>query len=197
MVDFPDHSAQEDPIRVVGKAELLRKRGILIFRVNKSLWGSERDVDKYDRIKDLISGRVLAVGLGMGNSADMILKRAGVTELVSYEIEQDIADVFEAEHKADPKHKIEVADAYTATISGTFDVVLFELEADSQALYDKAKAFLDAAKKKLNRGGFVLTKADRFYEAIANDLASGYNCTVISKTQGRRVYPLFFKLDPK
>lgn len=187
---FPDYSAQEEPIRTIGKAELLYKRGEKILRFGKSKWGSEYYKATSDKIKSFLTGRVLIVGLGMGNTALTSLERDEVTELISYEIHQDIVDVFQAENESDERHTIIVADAYENKPEGTFDVVMFELMVYTQEEYDKAKDYINWAKTVLNDDGVIIIAFDKYFNIIVQSL-EGLDITYVSEYAGRKPKELF------
>lgn len=196
MVEFPDTSAQEEMIRVVGNVELLRKRGKKIVRFKKSTYGSEDDIPKYDKIKELFSGRVLNIGLGMGNSIDMILSRAEVTELIAYELEQDFIDLYNAEHPTpDPKLSLTLADAHAQKPTGDFDVVLYELEFGTRSLFNKAKTYLTWAWQHLKAGGSIVLPYSIYSAAAVVELSPPNAVTTFfSVPRGRLQENLFIRV---
>ena len=187
---FPDYAAQEEIIRVVGKAELLYKRGEKILRYGKTKWGTVHYKSTADKIKPYVTGRVLLAGLGMGNTALAVLEKGEVTELISYEIHQDIVDIFEAENEYDGRHTIIADDAYENKPDGTFDAVLFELMVYTQEDYDKAKSYVQWAITKLNTDGVVIIPYDKYLNHLIGELGS-CDITYISGFQGRRPKELF------
>jgi hypothetical protein len=166
VVDFPDHSAKEELIRSSGDVELLRKRGEKILRWKRSRWGSERERWRYALLRPYASGRVLHAGLGLGISAEEILARTEVTELICYEWLSDVVAIYQAEHGAEPRLTLETADAHLSKPSGTFDVVLYELPMDNAADFDQSKAYMQWAWGKLNAGGHVIMPHNRFSVAL-------------------------------
>jgi len=195
-IPFPDHGAQEEIIRKIGKAELLFKRGRKILRFEKVTYGDvDRDRPCYGLLKPYARGRVLNVGLGMANSADLILSQSGVTALVTYELEQDIADVYAAEVTPDPRHTVIVADAHSNKPTGDFDVVLFELEVSRQDLYDKAKTYIRWAANHLASGGHVILKWSRVAECLANEFSAQATITILSQSTGRKPRPKWIVLE--
>jgi hypothetical protein len=196
MVTFPDPSAQEEMIRQIGNAELLRKRGKKILRFKKTTYGTEDDLARYNKIKELVHGRVLSIGLGMGHAAEMILARSEVTELISYEIESDIANVYSQEHGTEPKHNLEVKDAIANKPTGTFDVVLYELEFCTQALFNQAKQYLTWAWQRLNVGGSVIVPFSDYSAAAVKELAPPMSeTTFIAEATGRIPRMLFIRVE--
>lgn len=181
MVDFPDYSAQEEPIATFGKAELLKKAGVKIMRFNRKTWGTENDVDRYNLIKEFITGKVVNVGLGMGTSADVILSVGSVTELISYELEQDIVDLFNDQHEQDNRHDIRVQDAHENKPDGNFDVILFELLCINSGMYLGAKDYLEWCKDHLTANGCVILEYNIWSKALIGEL-TGWDVSYISTT---------------
>ena len=166
---FPDTGPQEETIRTIGNAELLFKRGVKILRFNKARWGSDDDGFKYGYLAPYLYGRVLHLGVGLGLSLDAILDSGDVTEILAYEWEQDIADIYTEEHSSDPRLTIEVADAHTNKPSGTFDLCLYELMTNNEIEYLKTKEYLQWIWQRMNSGGYLILPADRFSRALMGE----------------------------
>jgi hypothetical protein len=163
---FPDHSAQEQIIRVVGDAELLYKRGEKILRWQKAYWGQAADAWRYELIKPYVHDRVLHLGVGLGLSLESILVAPGVTEIIAYEWLQDVADIWNAEHAADPRLTLTVADAHANKPTGSFHSIVYELPLNVADEYDKTKAYLTWCWGRLDAGGHFLIPVDRFARAL-------------------------------
>ena len=199
MVKFPDYSDGEEIIRTVGKAELLYKHGKKILRFNKIQWNSDNDKENYAAVKDIMKGRVLNIGLGNGLSAQMILDTE-ITELISYESEQDITDMYNArvediedeDFKSDVRHIITTKDAIVDKPTGNFDVIYYEICMDSPTTYDDAKRYIQWALTKLNRNGFILLNFSNYSNALVSEL--GLTSTQITRTEGRVTQPKFIKI---
>lgn len=190
---FHDYTSQETPILTIGYAELLYKNNKKILRFKKSTHGTEDDIVKYDTIKDLIKGRVLDVGLGMGNSVDMILSVEDVTELIVYEIENDIIQVYEQTHDSDERLIIENKNAFDHKPTGLFDVILYELEYQPLYYYTEAGKYLDWCKDHLTESGKIIL----WYKVNSNILAKSlesYSLSYISIPTGLKPIELFIKL---
>ena len=115
-VIFPDYSARESIIETRGNVELLIKVDKKIMRFNKILWGEEDSKVYYEMITAYMTGRVLNIGLGMGNSADVILAQPAVTQYLAYEIEADIVAIYNNQNPSlDPRKRIEVKDGLALT----------------------------------------------------------------------------------
>lgn len=169
MIDFPDTSDQEEPIKKVGRTELLRKRGEKILRVNQARWGGEAERYKYRYLLPYLSGRVLHLGVGIGWSLERIVERTEVTEIIAYEIEGDIIAIYESEHEDDLRLTFEAKNAHEHKPSGTFDTCFYELPMNSQETYDQSKAYLQWIWGRLNAGGCIILPRDRFSVALVGE----------------------------
>jgi hypothetical protein len=110
----------------------------------------------------------------MGTSVDRLLTRPEVTELIAFELEADLANLYADQHPAEPRLQVEVLDAHATKPSGTFDLVLYELPMDSRAEWLKGKQYLSWAWGRLNSGGHIALPAHppaagRFSQALASE----------------------------
>ena len=195
-IKFSDYSDQEEIIRTVGDAELLYKAGKKIMRYKKSTYGKEKEISNYNIIKDLMKGKVLNVGLGMGQSADVILAQKAVKELISQEIEPDIANLYK-EEKGD-NHKIQVVDAHKGKPKEKFDVILYELFINDQKTHDEAMTYITHAKDNMLKDeGIILLRYDRYANLLAMNMEESFDASIISRPNPKQPLPLFLKLTKK
>lgn len=195
MPQFPDHSAREELIFSTGHSELLYKNGVKMLRYKKKVWGTEKDKAAFERIAPFFAGRILDIGLGMGNSAEAILSRQEVAELISYEICDCVVDVFLSQHDPDQRHTIIIEDAHEYKPDGTFDVIVYELLKDSEENYDKAKAYVIWALDHLTENGCVFISHDRFAEPLAAELGSSVIVTQVSSGIGLTKRIIWLRLE--
>ena len=178
-ISFPDYSAQEEMIECCGDAELLYKSGKKIMRYQMTTYGCEGDCENYDLIKSYMTGSVLNIGLGMGNSVDMILDTE-ITDLIVYEIEQDIIDLYESFH-SDERLTIYTEDAFENKPEQTFDIILFEVGVTENNLTD-IQDYLTWAFQNLNANGYLIIPYDRYYSVLIEDY--GKSLSYITKGSG-------------
>jgi len=196
MVEFPDHSAQEEMIHVIGNAELLWKGSGVnkrkILRYGKSTWGrSEDDLEMYKMLKPYATGRVLNVGLGMGTSAEKLLEKTEITEFIAYELEGDIISMYNWRATPDGRTSILQQDAHVHKPTGNFDVILYELQMNSQEWYDQAKVYLQWAYNHLTPEGLIILPHNRFSEALVREFLSLLDVTVLTKETGKKPTPIW------
>ena len=192
-IKFPDVSSQEEMIDTEGDAELLYKRGEKILRYKKSIWGREGWKDNYTIIKPQFSGRVVNMGLGMGNSVDTILENETVTEVISYEYVADIANLYIKTHDADSRHTIKIEDGYSHKPDGLFNSILFEPILDSQDEFDKAEEYLSWAEDHLYNDGSIIMNYDEYMYALAIQMLPDMTVVIESLVEGRKPKNLFIK----
>lgn len=180
-MSLPDYSAREELIVKIGDAELLYKKGVKILRFKKSTWGSENNAANYNLIKPYFKGRVLNIGLGMGVSVDVALTQ-NVDELITYEIEQDIIDVYNNQHEVDKKVSIVKETCFDNKPDGDFDCILFELGEWVISDYDNIISYFDWIYDHLK--GYCIIEYNKWNLAFINDILDKFDYTELSS--GRR-----------
>ena len=130
----------------------------------------------------------------MGNSVDLALTRPGITEVIAYEVSQDIADVYIATHTPlDPKLTIIVDDAFQTKPPGTFDIILYEINMTTRALWDEADTYLTWSWQNLNSGGHIIMVYDGYTVALFNKYSAIGVDTILTLDTGHRMpMPVWF-----
>lgn len=108
-------------------------------------------------------GNVLEVGLGMGMTTNMFLKKPEVIHLTTVEYDKDIIAFYNQKHPLHPKHTIingDIRDVYN-TLSEKFDTIVFDIEFQYKDTGIKiADDLVDWGLKNLAQNGCILMYVD-------------------------------------
>lgn len=181
-MNMADHTAQEEIISACGDAELLWKRGRKIVRYKKKTWGREDDEERYASVEFAIRGDVLNVGMGAGNSVNMMLPRSN--SVVAYETEQDLIDLYVQTFGTNEKLTIVNADAFENKPEGSFDVIFYEIEIYSQETFDRSTSYLEWGISHLKEGGIIILPYNTETKTLSESFLSSCNITTIERGSG-------------